>query len=351
MHTFYQRHPSKHRWTNDHPFEQVIRNPSQSIRIRRQIETDGEMFAKFEAASLFIVYAAHKSFPIYRIDIKKAFLNGPLKEEVYVNQPDGFVDPHHPNKVYHLKKTLYGLKQPLKAWYDELSNFLPSKGFSKASIDPTLFITKNREDILLVQIYVNDIIFGSTNPKLSKKFEKLMHIKFEISMMGELKFFLGIQIHQSPCGIFINQAKYAQETLKKHGMISCDRVGTPMATKPLDADLSRNPVDQMKYHNMVGALMYLTASRPDIVHATCYCACYQARLMSIWKAFGGNTRDLGSFGEETDKTTDLHQHLSRLCSQQLDTVSQDTRDTVMIHPTMVLQHLMTESACMTQPNI
>ncbi|GKB79429.1 hypothetical protein Tco_0946324 [Tanacetum coccineum] len=96
-------------------------------------------------------------------------------------------------------------------------------------------------------------------------------------MMGELKFFLGIQIHQSPCGIFINQAKYAQETLKKHGMISCDRVGTPMATKPLDADLSRNPVDQMKYHSMVGALMYLTASRPDIVHATCYCARYQAR--------------------------------------------------------------------------
>ncbi|GJR67205.1 retrovirus-related pol polyprotein from transposon TNT 1-94 [Tanacetum coccineum] len=198
------------------------------------------------------------------MDVKTAFLYGPLKEEVYVNQPDGFVDPYHPDKVYRLKKALYGLKQAPRAWYDELSNFLVSKGFSKGSIDPTLFITKHGEDILLVQIYVDDIIFGSMNPKLSKRFGKLMHSKFDMSMMGELKFFLGIQIHQSPRGIFINQAKYAQEILKKHGMTSCDSVGTPMATKHLDADLSGTPVDQTKYRSMVGALMYLTASRPDI---------------------------------------------------------------------------------------
>ncbi|GKB21347.1 retrovirus-related pol polyprotein from transposon TNT 1-94 [Tanacetum coccineum] len=162
---------------------------------------------------------------------------------------DGFIDPHHLEKVYCLKMALYGHKQPPRAWYDELSNFLVSKGFSKGSIDLTFFITKKGEDILLVQICVEDIIFGSTNPKPSKKFEKLMHNKFEMSMMRELKFFLGIQIHQSPSGIFINQAKYAQEILKKHGMTSCDSI----------------------------ALKYLTASRPDIVHATCYCARYQAR--------------------------------------------------------------------------
>nr|GFC26164.1 hypothetical protein [Tanacetum cinerariifolium] len=98
-----------------------------------------------------------------------------------------------------------------------------------------------------------------------------------MSMMGELKFFLGIQIHQSPRGIFINQAKYAQEILVKHGMTSCDGIGTPMATKQLDADLSGTLVDQMKYHSKVGALMYLTVSRPDIMHATCYCARYQAQ--------------------------------------------------------------------------
>nr|GEU85342.1 hypothetical protein [Tanacetum cinerariifolium] len=170
--------------------------------------------ARLEAIQLFIAYAAHKSFPVYQMDVKTTFLYGPLKEEVYVNQPDGFIYPYHPDRVYRLKNVLYGLKQAPRAWYDELSNFLVSKGLSKGSIDPTLFITKHGEDIFLVQIYVDDIIFGSTSLKLSKKFEKLMHNKFEMSMMRELKFFLGIQIHQSPRSIFINQAKYAQEILK-----------------------------------------------------------------------------------------------------------------------------------------
>ncbi|GKC44864.1 retrovirus-related pol polyprotein from transposon TNT 1-94 [Tanacetum coccineum] len=287
MHTFYQHHPSAQRWKKDHPLEQVIGNPSQSIRTRHQLETNGEicMFAltvsrteamadsawiesmqeelhqfdqldgyaqkegidfeesfapvaRLEAIRLFITYVVHKSFTVYQMDVKTSFLYGPLKEEVYVNQPDGFVDPYHPDQVYRLKKALYGLKQAPRAWYDELSNFLVSKGFSKGSIDPTLFITKHREDILLGQIYIDDIIFGSTNLKLSKHFRDLMHSKFDISIMGELKYFLGIQIHQSPRGIFINQAKYAQEILKKHGMTSCDSIGRPMATKHLDADLS-----------------------------------------------------------------------------------------------------------------
>nr|GEV53992.1 hypothetical protein [Tanacetum cinerariifolium] len=198
--------------------------------------------ARLEAVRLFIAYVAHNSFTVYQMDVKTTFLYGPLKEEVYVNQPDGFADPYHPDKVYRLKKALYGLKQAPRAWYAELSNFLVSKGFSKGFIDPTLFITKHGEDILLVQIYVDDIIFSSTNPKLSKQFEKLMHNKFEMSMMGELKFFLGIQIHQSPRGIFINQAKYSQKILVKHDMTSYDIIGTPMATKHLDADLSGTPL-------------------------------------------------------------------------------------------------------------
>ncbi|GJT39435.1 retrovirus-related pol polyprotein from transposon TNT 1-94 [Tanacetum coccineum] len=235
--------PSAQRWTKDHPLEQVIGNPSQSVRTRRQLETDGEMcmFAltvsrtkpknikEAMADSAWIESMQEETSISDRlngyaqkegIDFEESFaLVARLEaEEVYVNQPDGFVDPYHPDKVYHLKKALYGLKQAPRAWYDELSNFLVSKGFSKGSIDPTLFITKHGEDILLVQIYVDDIIFGSTNPKLSKQFGKLMHNKFDMSMMGELKFFLGIQIHQSPRGIFINQAKYAQEILKKHGI-------------------------------------------------------------------------------------------------------------------------------------
>ncbi|GKF28877.1 retrovirus-related pol polyprotein from transposon TNT 1-94, partial [Tanacetum coccineum] len=116
----------------------------------------------------------------------EAFLNGPLKEEVYVAQPEGFVDPDHPESVYLLRKALYGLKQAPRAWYDDLSKLLMSKGFTKGTIDLTLFKIKYGEDILLVQIYVDDIIFGSTNPKYSKRFDKLM---------GEMKFFLGLQIH------------------------------------------------------------------------------------------------------------------------------------------------------------
>nr|GEW65242.1 putative ribonuclease H-like domain-containing protein [Tanacetum cinerariifolium] len=266
MHTIYQHHPSEHRWMKDHPLEQVIGNlplckniinmkwlwknkhdeENTVIRNKSHFVAKGyaqmegvdfeESFApvaRLEAVRLFIAYVAHKSFTVYQMDVKTAFLYGPLKEEVYVNQPDGFVDPYHPDKVYRLKKALYGLKEAPRACYDELSNFLVSKGFSKGSINPTLFITKHSGDILL--------------------------------------------IHQSPRGIFINQAKYAQEILIKHGMTSCDSVGTPMATKHLDADQSGTPVDQIKYRSMVRALMYLKASRPDIMHATCYCARYQAK--------------------------------------------------------------------------
>ncbi|GJX46779.1 retrovirus-related pol polyprotein from transposon TNT 1-94 [Tanacetum coccineum] len=298
MHTFYQHHPSaqldrplcknvinlKWFWKNKRDEENtMIRNKARFVA-KGYAQKEGidfeELFtpvARLEVVRLFVAYAAHKSFPVYQMDVKITFLYGPLKEEVYVNQLDGFVDPYHPDQVYHLKKALYGLKQAPRAWYDELSNFLVFKGFSKGFIDLTLFITKHGEDILLMQIYVDDIIFGSTNPKLSKRFKKLMHNKFDMSMMGKLEFFLGIQIHQSPRGIFINQANYAQEIFKKHSMTSCDSIGTPMATKHLDADLSGTPVDQTKYRSMVGALMYLTASRPDIVHATCYYARNQAK--------------------------------------------------------------------------
>ncbi|GJV71835.1 retrovirus-related pol polyprotein from transposon TNT 1-94 [Tanacetum coccineum] len=234
------------------------------------------LVARLEAVRIFVAYAAHKSFSIYQMDVKTAFLNGPLKEEAYVSQPDGFVDPDHPEKVYHLIKALYGLKQAPRAWYDELSTFLISKGFTKCTIDPTLFTIRYREDILLMQIYVDDIISGSTNPKFCIKIEKLIHSRFEMSLMGEMKFFLGLHIYQSPRGIFINHSKYALEILKKHEMDKFDSIGTPMATQPkMDADFSRTLADQTRYQSMIGSLMSLTSSRLEIVQAVCYCARYQ----------------------------------------------------------------------------
>ncbi|GJT08059.1 retrovirus-related pol polyprotein from transposon TNT 1-94 [Tanacetum coccineum] len=151
--------------------------------------------ARLEAVRIFVAYATHKTFPIYQMDVKTAFLNGLLKEEVYVTQPDGFVDPDHPDKVYRLRKALYGLKQAPRAWYDELSKFLNFQ-------------------------------------------------RFEMSLMGEMKFFLGLHIHH-PHSLFYQTGKYTLEILKKHGMEKRQSIGTPMATKPkLDADLSGEPVDQ-----------------------------------------------------------------------------------------------------------
>ncbi|GKC98366.1 retrovirus-related pol polyprotein from transposon TNT 1-94 [Tanacetum coccineum] len=202
------------------------------------------------------------------LDVKTAFLNGNLREEVYVSQPDGFVDPDKPNYVYKLKKALYGLKQAPRAWYDMLSSFLISNDFSKGSVDPTLFIRREGKELLLVQIYVDDIIFAASTPELCDLFAKIMCSKFKMSMMGKISFFLGLQISQSPRGIFINQSKYALESLKKYGFESCDPVDTPMVEKSkLDEDKEGKAVDPSHYCGMIGTLLYLTASRPDLQFA------------------------------------------------------------------------------------
>ncbi|GJT84663.1 retrovirus-related pol polyprotein from transposon TNT 1-94 [Tanacetum coccineum] len=210
------------------------------------------------------------------MDVKTALLNDPLKEKVFVRQPDAFVDPDFPNHVYRLKKALYGLKQAPRAWYDKLSSFLIKHHFTKGIVDPTLFTRRHRDDILLVQIYIDDIIFVSTNPVFSNRFAKLMKDNFEKSMIGEMKFFLGLQVHQSPHGIFICQSQYTMDLLKKHGMEKCDTISTPIATSKLDVDLHGTQVDQTKYRSMTGRLMYLTASRTDIPFVIFVCARYQA---------------------------------------------------------------------------
>ncbi|GJX05614.1 retrovirus-related pol polyprotein from transposon TNT 1-94 [Tanacetum coccineum] len=155
--------------------------------------------ARLKAVKKFIAYAAYKNLTIFQMDIKTSFLNGPLKEEVYVSQPDSFVNPNFPDHVYKLKKAMYGLKQAPRAWYDKLFSFLIEHYFTKRIVDQTLFTRRHEGDILLVHVYVDDIIFRSTNPDFSKHFSNLMKNNFEMSMMGELKFFLGLQVHQSPC--------------------------------------------------------------------------------------------------------------------------------------------------------
>ncbi|GJS67358.1 retrovirus-related pol polyprotein from transposon TNT 1-94 [Tanacetum coccineum] len=271
MHEFHQVQTSTHIWTKAHPLEQVIGDPSKPVMTRHRLQTDPEVYvwelvprpdgkniiavkwlwknksdaenivirnksclvakgykqeegidfeesfalvAHLETVRIFVAFAAHKNITIFQMDVKTGFLIGPLKEEVYVSQPDGFVDPEFPNHVCRLKKALYGLKQAPRAWYDILSSFLIKHHFT------------------------NDF---------SKRFANLMKNNFEMSMMGELKFFLGLQVHQSLRGIFISQSQYAIELLKKHGMDECVSMSTPMATKKLDTDLHGTPTDQTTY--------------------------------------------------------------------------------------------------------
>ncbi|GJU04762.1 retrovirus-related pol polyprotein from transposon TNT 1-94 [Tanacetum coccineum] len=215
------------KWTKDHPLQNIIGDPFRPARLvargyRQEEGIDFEesfaLVARLEAVRIFLAFAAHMNMIVYQMDVKTAFLNGILREEVYVSQPDGFMDPYNPNHVYGPKKALYGLKHAPCTLYDLLSSFLLSQGFSKGTVDPTLFISRKGKDILL-----------------------------------------------SPRGIFLNQSKYALESLKKYVMESCDPVDTPMVEKSkLDEDTQGKAIDLTHYRGMVGTLMYLTSSRPDL---------------------------------------------------------------------------------------
>ncbi|GJS33859.1 putative ribonuclease H-like domain-containing protein [Tanacetum coccineum] len=217
-----------------------------------------------------------KGFFSTSLDVKSVFLYGTIEKEVYVHQPPGFVDPAHPNKVYKMIKVLYGLHQAPRAWYETLSSFLMENGFRRGTIDKTLFIKKKKSDIMLVQVYVDDIIFGSTKKSMCTEFEDCMHKRFQMSSMGELTFFLGLQVKQQPDGIFISQDKYVADILKKFDFLSIRTTTTPIeSNKPLVKDDDGADVDVHVYRSMIGSLIYLTTSRPDIVFAVCACARFQ----------------------------------------------------------------------------
>ncbi|GJU69560.1 putative ribonuclease H-like domain-containing protein [Tanacetum coccineum] len=191
-----------------------------------------------------------------------------IEEEVYAYQPPGFEDPDFPDRVYKVEKALYGLHQASRAWYETLSTYLLDNGFQRGKIDKTLFIRRDKGDILLVQMYVDNIIFGSTKKSLCTEFEKMMNKKFQMSFMGELTFFLGLQVKQKEDGIFISQDKYVTEILKKFGFTNVKTASTPMETqKLLLKDEDGEEVDVHLYRSMIGSLMYLTSSRPDIMFA------------------------------------------------------------------------------------
>ncbi|GJX84895.1 putative reverse transcriptase domain-containing protein [Tanacetum coccineum] len=251
---------------------------AQGFRQEEGIDYD-EVFApvaRIEAIRLFLAFASYMGFTVYQMDVKSAFLYGTIEEEVYVHQPPGFVNPAHPNKVYKVIKALYGLHQTPRAWYETLSSFLMENSFRRGTIDKTLFIKKKKSDIMLVQVYVDDIIFGSTKKSMCTEFKDCMHKRFQMSYMGELTFFLGLQVKQQPDGIFISQDKYVADILKKFDFWSIKTATISIeSNKPLVKDEDGEDVDVYVYRSMIGSLMFLTASRPDIMFAVCACARFQ----------------------------------------------------------------------------
>ncbi|GKA50186.1 retrovirus-related pol polyprotein from transposon TNT 1-94 [Tanacetum coccineum] len=206
------------------------------------------LVARLESIRIILAIACANDFKLYQIDVKSAFLNGFINEEVYVAQPPGFIDFEKPNYVYKLKKALYGLKQAPKAWYDRLKAFLIKHEYSMGMVDNTIFTKKSKSHLIIVQIYVYDIIFGSMCQNLCDDFAKIMHDEFEMSMMGELNFFLGLQIKQMEDEIFFNQPKYIKEMLKKFGLEDSKPTKTPMSMEiKFTKDDEADSVDSTKY--------------------------------------------------------------------------------------------------------
>nr|GEU41496.1 putative ribonuclease H-like domain-containing protein [Tanacetum cinerariifolium]GEW73450.1 putative ribonuclease H-like domain-containing protein [Tanacetum cinerariifolium] len=231
----------------DHPFDQVIGDLQSTTQTRN-------MSKNLEEHGLSVAYASFKDFVVYQMDVKSAFLYGKIEEEVYVCQPPGFEDPDFPDKVYKVEKAIHGLHQAPRAWYETLSTYLLNNGFQRGKIDKTLFIRRYEGDILLIQVYVDDIIFGLTKKELCIAFEKMMHKKFQMSSMRELTFFLGLFIE-------VKNASTSMETQKS-----------------LLKDEDDKEVDVHMYRSMIGSLMYLTSSRPNIMFAVRACARYQVNL-------------------------------------------------------------------------
>ncbi|GJU65088.1 retrovirus-related pol polyprotein from transposon TNT 1-94 [Tanacetum coccineum] len=222
--------------------------------------------ARLESIRIFLAYACALDLKLFQMDVKSAFLNGLINEEVYVSQPSGFIDFEKSHHVYKLKKALYGLKQALKSWYDRLKAFLIKHEYIMGMADNTLFTKKKILNLIIVQIYVDEIIFGSTCQDMHDEFTKIMHDEFEMIMMGKLNFFLGLQIKQMEDGIFFNQSKYIKEMLKKFSLEDSKPMKTPMSSDTkLTKEEECESVDSTKYQGMIGSLLYLMASRPDII--------------------------------------------------------------------------------------
>ncbi|KAM1349822.1 hypothetical protein EV1_003832 [Malus domestica] len=225
--------------------------------------------ARHETIRGLISVAAQKGWFLHQLDVKSAFLNGVLKEEVFVDQPQGFVLKGQEHKVYKLKKALYGLKQAPRAWYGEIDSYFNERGFQRSENEPALYVkTEGISDILIVSLYVDDLVYTGSSRNMILNFKNDMMRKYEMSNLGMLHYFLGISIIQSNDGIFITQKKYAKTLLEKFKMVGCKPVATPLVVnEKFQREDGSGDADESVYRSLVGSLLYLTTTRPDIMYA------------------------------------------------------------------------------------
>lgn len=222
--------------------------------------------ARFETVRMILALAAQKEWKIFQFDVKSAFLNGDLQEEVYVCQPPGFENTSNPNKVLRLKKALYGLKQAPRAWYSKIDDFFHKQGFERSKHEPTLYVKRQGiSDLMIVSLYVDDMIYTGSSLSLISEFKQTMMNKFDMTDLGELNYFLGLEIAQTSAGIFMSLKKYVEDTINKFNMIGCKPVPTPMNIgEKLQLNDGTRSANGSLFRSLIGRLIYLTHSRPDI---------------------------------------------------------------------------------------
>jgi hypothetical protein len=230
----------------------------------------GETFSpviKAPTIRVILSLVVHFKWPLKQLDVKNAFLHGTLNERVYMEQPPSFEHPHLPNHVCQLHKSLYGLKQAPRAWFEKLSACLISLGFICSKADPSLFIHRHDTNFTLLLVYVDDIILTGNAPSFISHLVKQLQEKFALKDLGQLHYFLGIEIKHFNGGITISQTKYAHDLLKRAHMLDASKINTPIASKPTELPDDNNPVDATEYRRLCGSLQYLTFTRPDLTHA------------------------------------------------------------------------------------
>ena len=223
--------------------------------------------ARMDTVRMIIALVAQKGWTIYQLDVKSAFLHGELSEEVYVEQPKGYIQQDDPQKVYKLKKALYGLKQAPRAWFSRIEAHFFNEGFERCHSEHTLFTKTGREGkILIVSLYVDDLIFTGNDELMFLEFKNSMVREFDMTDLGKMKYFLGVEVLQGPNGIHISQRKYALEVLKKFGIEDCNLVHNPIIPSfKILKDERGVQVDETYFKQVVGSLIYLTATRPDLM--------------------------------------------------------------------------------------